>query len=270
MLNNWRRDAEQSFVCNRIPFFLLRSLPHSRLPLPRLGEVLLRAGELVVRKPLIPFSTHIPRAIQNPHEEHHQELPRPLRSVVARDNGMRHLWHPASLQLPLPDILAAHVLDAPLSAANLLPQRHQLVNARPAPRDPACRRPHPLVLERAREDLRVIRNRCEDDGLVSVIQHDSTPVLEVDEERPRDELGAQRVRVCEVIQKDAGLEATVLEILALGGAVQLGEVVRDEVLVGVGWHAGFVLDAPFCRREAAHPCCFTRVDEVSLDGIVCV
>ena len=74
--------------------------------------------------------------------------------------------------------------------------------------------------------------------------------------------------MCKVIQEDAGLEEAVLELLALGGAVQLGEVVGDEVLVRVGGHARIVLDAPFGRREAAHPCCFARVDEVALDGVV--
>ena len=76
------------------------------------------------------------------------------------------------------------------------------------------------------------------------------------------------MRMCKVIQEDAGLEEAVLELLALWGAVQLREVIGDEVLVRVGGHARIVLDAPFGRREAAHPCCFARVDEVALDDVV--
>ena len=70
----------------------------------------------------------------------------------------------------------------------------------------------------------------------------------------------------EIVKEDGRLEQTVFQDFLL--AVQLSEVVGDEVLVCVRRYVRVVLDAPFGGCEAFDARGFAGVDQVPLDDVV--
>jgi len=166
---------------------------------------------------------------------------------------MRHLRNPRRVQHIIFNILTPHMLERPFSAPELLAQSYNFIDGSLHAAHPANGRPLALVGQRLLQHIRDVGNRRQNDGLIASIQDHSTPVLEVDEERPRDEPRAQRVRMRKVIHEDAGLEKAVLELLLI--AVQVCKVPCDEVLVYVRRASVVVLDAPFRGAEAPHAGC---------------